>query len=231
VESLICLALSLLVFIFTLDCFSAAGKHFHLLKVAEEARASAYAALDRMTRDISIAGQGLRKAVELGLLKGVEDTDKGLVIVSREEELVLEGALEVGQQRILYSGRPRLKKGQWVSVFDALSGETAQVVSFDRDSFTLSVPLRRSYPVPGACVISLRKVSLFFDRDKGTIRRKINTSSAQPLLEEVAEFGFEVQEAANLVRVYFKLNRGEEQEYGKSVFPKNTALAMVAEEE
>jgi competence protein ComGF len=73
----------------------------------------------------------------------------------------------------------------------------------------------------------LRRISIFFDDTKGVIRRRVNASPAQPLLEDVASFEIECNRDANLVRLDLALKADEEKKYETTVFPKNTAMASI----
>ncbi len=57
-------------------------------------------------------------------------------------------------------------------------------------------------------------------------KRKTNSSPAQPLLEDAASFGFNLEEASVLVRLHLALESNKEKIYEISVFPKNAALAF-----
>ena len=57
------------------------------------------------------------------------------------------------------------------------------------------------------------------------MRRKVNASPAQPLLEDVASFEFEYSKDDNLVRLNLALKAEEEKKYETIVFPKNVAMA------
>lgn len=98
------------------------------------------------------------------------------------------------------------------------------VESADKDSIVLSSPLSAGYMQKDTTMISLRKISLFYDESRGVIRRRVNTSPAQPLLEDVTSFGFEHLRDLNLVQVHLKLKIDEEKNHETVVFPKNTAM-------
>jgi hypothetical protein len=65
------------------------------------------------------------------------------------------------------------------------------------------------------------------DDAKGVIRRKVNASPAQPLLEDVAAFEFDYDRNANLVRLVLAMKLSEEKKYETTVFPKNIAMASI----
>jgi len=79
-------------------------------------------------------------------------------------------------------------------------------------------------------VILLRQVTLYLDEDKRIIRRKVNASPAQPLLESVTSFEFEYEKDVNLARFGFTLDIDEEKKYETTIFPKNTAMASILQD-
>ena len=75
-------------------------------------------------------------------------------------------------------------------MFDSTKGEVKSIYSVDKESIVLSSPLNFSFLKEETSVFLLREVFLFLDKNKHTLRRKVNTSPAQPLLEEVGLFDF-----------------------------------------
>jgi hypothetical protein len=101
------------------------------------------------------------------------------------------------------------------------------VVSTDQESIVIESPLLSDYSQENTHMILLRKISLFLDETYGVIRRKVNASPAQPLLEGVASFEFDYIRDSNLVRLDLNLKLDEEKEYETTVFPKNTAISSI----
>jgi hypothetical protein len=112
-------------------------------------------------------------------------------------------------------------------VFDSTKGEVKSISSVDKESIVLSSPLNFSSLKEETSVFLLREVSLFLDKNKHILRRKVNTSPAQPLLEEVGLFDFHYEKATNLVRLSLSFATNKEKAYETSVFPKNIALASL----
>jgi len=94
----------------------------------------------------------------------------------------------------------------------------------DKKSILLSSPLKYSFIKGKAHVCLLKKISLFLDKDKHILRRKTNSSPAQPLLEDAASFWFSYEKTSNLARLQLALDSNKEKKYEISVFPKNAAL-------
>jgi type II secretory pathway pseudopilin PulG len=226
-ESLLSLFFFLLIVLFSLDCFLSARKHFAELKESETANTAVYAALDRMRRDLRDAGLGLTEAMALQVLEGISENLGMLIVLSKDEDIAVGEALVSGQQRISTPDAKSIKRGQLIGIFNRYGGEVHSVTSIDKNSVVIESPLVSNYLKENTSVILLRKISLFFDEAKGVIRRKVNASPAQPLLESVAAFEFDYFGDANLVRLGLILKLDEEKIYETTVFPKNTATASI----
>jgi hypothetical protein len=223
-ESLISLSLFLLVVLFSLDCFNSLRSHFIELKESEEWNTAAYAALDRMKKDFQEAGLGLADAIRQGIVEGIKEEGETLILYSKDENLFLRDDLVIGEQRIAVEDTKSVKRGYQICIFDTSKGEMHSVESADKDTIVLTSSLAGDYMQKDTYMISLRKISFFFDERGGVIRRKVNSSPAQPLLEEVNFFDYEYIRDSNLVKVHFRLKRDEEINHEAVVFPKNTAI-------
>lgn len=226
-EGLISMFLFLLIVLFSLECFLSVREHFAELKESETANTAVYAALDRMRRDLRDAGLGLTEAMALQVLEGVYETHGMLVVLSKAEDIAIGEALASGQQRIPTPDAKSIKRGQQIGIFNRYGGEVHSVSSIDQNSIVIESPLVSNYLQENTSVILLRKISLYLDEAKGVIRRKVNASPAQPLLESVASFEFNYVRDANLVRLGLILKLNEEKIYETTVFPKNTAMASI----
>jgi hypothetical protein len=229
-ESLISLFLFLLIVLFSLDCFLNVREHFAKLKESETSNTAVYAALDRMRRDLYDAGLGLTEAMKLHVLEGIGEELGRLIVLSKDKELAFGQDLFSGEQRIPTPDAKKIKKGQLVVVLNPIGGELHSVVSTDQNSIMIDSPLAADYLLENTRFILLRRISLFIDDAKGIIRRKVNASPAQPLLEDVASFSFEYKSDINLVWLDLALRSDEEKRYETTVFPKNTAIASILEE-
>jgi hypothetical protein len=226
-EGLISLFLFLLIVLFSLECFLSARRHFDELKESESANTAAYAALDRMRMDLRDAGLGLAEAMYSQVLEGVYISEGKLVVLSKDVDIAVGEALASGQQRIPTPDAKKIKKGRQIGIFDRYGGEVRSVSSIDQNSVMIDSPLASDYSIENTKVILLRKISLYMDETKGIIRRKVNASPAQPLIESVAVFEFYHIKDTNLVSLSFSLKSDEEKIYESTVFPKNTAMAAI----
>jgi hypothetical protein len=161
------------------------------------------------------------------VLDGITESEDTLIIISKEKTFTPLGDLAAGQTIIQLNSTSKLKKRRKVCVFDSTKGEVKSISSVDKESIVLSSPLNFSFLKEETSVFLLREVSLFLDKNKHTLRRKVNTSSAQPLLEEVGVFDFHHEKATNLVRLSLSFATNKEKVYETSVFPKNIALASL----
>lgn len=225
-ESLIGMSLSFFVILSCLEIFGFTRAHFFILKEKQETFLAAAAALDKIRGDIVHAGFGLTAAMELGLVAGVQEDEDVLTLCSSESSIMPEDDLLAGQTQIRVASAQGFKKGREICIHDRQRGERHVVAAADRSRIFLSSSLRYHYSRKITRVILLRKVSLFFDTEDRILRRKVNTSSAQPLCDDVAAFCFAFSRPVNLVRLSIRLE-SDERSYETKIFPKNIALAGI----
>jgi hypothetical protein len=180
-----------------------------------------------MRMDLRDAGLGLAEAMCSQVLEGVCISEGKLVVLRKDMDIVVGEDLTSGQQRIPTPDSKKIKKGQQIGIFDLYGGEVCSVSSIDQNGLVIESPLASSYTLENTKVVLLRKVTLFLDETKGILRRKVNASPAQPLLESVASFDFDHHKDTNLVSLSFRLKSDEEKIYESTVFPKNTAMASI----
>jgi hypothetical protein len=224
-ECLIGLSLSLFVVCACLEFFGAAQKAYFRLKEKEEAAQSALAALDKMSVDILRAGYGLVRPAALGLIEPVVENGGGLLITRSEKSYALAGDVEEGDIQILLTDAADLRPGREICLTDGEKGEVRVVLSVAAGTAVVSSPLGRAFAKEKTSVLLLEKISLTMDARQGVLRRRVNLSTAQPLLENARSAEFLVDRPANLVRVRFSLNSQGDATYELRLFPKNPALA------
>lgn len=227
IESLMSLSLFLIILLSSFEFFASARSHFLKLKDEQEINQAAYSALDKMRNDLLRGGLGLLMPARLGLLECISKNNGTLIIYTKEKDLSLLTDLVSGQTRILVSSTKKIKKARELCIFDSDKGEVKSISSVNSNTLVLSLPLDSSYLKENASVILLKKISLFLDERKLILRRKVNTSSSQPLLEDVTSFDSDYEKSSNIarLRLSLKANKNKEREYEISVFPKNMALA------
>lgn len=225
IESLISLSVSLIIFISAFEFFGVSRNVFLSLNKEEKAEEAATFSLDKMRIDILEAGLGLIQPIQSGLLEGLTVTDSTLTILCKEKEIPLSQDLVRGQTRISLSRSCKTKRGQQLCIFDSQKGEVKSISSAGRRSIILSSPLKESYTKKESSLVLLRRISYFLDEKTKILRRKVNNSPSQPLLEAVTQFNFDYDESSNLVRLRFILESNKEKPYEMSILPKNMALA------
>lgn len=225
IESILCLSFFLLIILGSLECLSFSRNIFCKLKNQEEARQSALAALDKIKIDLLSGGSGLFDPIHLGLIEGISEKENTLIISSKEKDLFPLHDIPAGQTRILLKSTYRLKKGRMICIFDSFKGEAKLISSVNKKYIFLSSPLNFSYQKEKIQLFLLKTISFYLDKNKMTIRRRVNSSSPQPLVEDVALFDFNYGNTTNLVKLRLAFKSKKEKFYEISVFPKNTALA------
>lgn len=225
IETLISLTLCSLVLLAVFEVFGLVRKFFLDLKKNEEDRLAAMACLDKMRIDLLHAGAGLSLPIQWGTVEGFSEDGKNLVVISLEESYSLASDLPVGANQVLLDTTAEISPGREICLVDGQKSERHAVSSCpNKKALILSSPLEHSYLRDESQVFLLEKVSLYFDEEKGLIRRRVNSSSPQPLLEDVGTFNFLCEKEKNLVAVRFGLKSHQEEIYELLVFPKNTAL-------
>ena len=226
IESTLALTLFLIVVLASLEFFGFTRNLFLKLKTKEETREAALSALDKMKTDLLAGGSGLLEPAQLGLLEGITQDEGTLVILSKEKNLTPLNDLLEGQTRIRLQSTRDVKKGREICIFDRSKGEVKFISRVGKKSIILSSPLNFSFLKEKTQFLLLKKISFFLDKDKQILRRKANSSPAQPLLEDAASFGFSLEKTSVLVRLHLALESNKEKKYEISVFPKNAALAF-----
>jgi len=224
IESLISLSLFLFILVSSLEFFVSTRNHFFNLKNEQEVNLAAYATLDKIRLDLCECGRGLIVPQSKGILDAIQVTDVTLIIQSKDKDILPENDLVAGQTYIPVVSTTGIKKGQKLCFTDPEKGEIKTIISVDKQGLALSSSLNSSYRKDEATVILVRTVSFFLDSGRGILRRKVNASPAQPLLEDVLAFKVIYEATSNIVYLSLILKMKEEKDYETFVFPKNLAL-------
>jgi type II secretory pathway pseudopilin PulG len=227
IESLICLSLFLFILVASLEFLISARNHFFDLRNEQEINQAAYATLDKIRLDLCECGRGLIVPQRLGLIDAIQATDTTLIIQSKDMDILPEKDLVAGQTFIPIASTSGIKKGQKICFTDLEKGDIKTIISVDTQGLAISTPLNFSYGKDEAAVFLIRTVSIFLDSGRRILRRKVNASSAQPLLEDVFAFNVFYEETSNIVSLGLILNMKEEKEYETFIFPKNMALVSI----
>lgn len=224
IESLLSLSLFLFILVSSFEFFISTRNHFFDLKDDQEVNQAAYATLDKIRLDLCESGRGLIAPQSNGLLESLKVNGDTLIIHSKDKDIPLSSDLVAGQIFIPLSSTAGIKKSQKLCIIDLEKGEVKTITAVNKQGIALSASLNSSYAMEDATVILIRTVSFYLDTDRGILRRKVNASPAQPLLEEVYAFDFIYETTSNIVSLSLILTAKKEKEYEIAVFPKNMAL-------
>lgn len=225
VECLVGLALSLVVVTAGLQFFASAQKLFLSLKEREESGQAALAAVDRIRIDLLHAGRGLAEETALGLVVPVRASDAELRTVCLEKSLRLVADAAAGESRLLLESTADIASGQALSLRDGPTGEVRTVAAIEGSTVVLDSPLGAGYAAATAGLALLENVAYFRDGTTRVLRRRVNASSAQPLLDDVTSVSWVHNPEARLVAIRIEIAAEGATSYGTTVFLKNPALA------
>jgi len=224
-ESLLALVFFLMILQVSLEFFGTARTAFFKLEDDLSARESADAGLERIRKDILQAGLGLAEAIALGLTPGLEEAADGTAFLSLEAETVPVADIPAGAASFTVTDADEFGADRIILIADATGGESLTLASVDGGTLRPERPLSRSYAAADSRVLLLRRVAYSFDSAKGTVRRKINASSPQPLIEGVASFSLSTGVDGGLVAVSLSIVEKPGRTCGFKVLPRNLALA------
>ncbi len=227
IEILVSMALSSMILSAAAEFFGLTRNHFLKLKAAEEENQSAMAALDKMKIDIHRAGAGLVEIARDGTINALADADNTFVIYRLDQTYALDADITAGDGQAVLKSVSGLSAGQEVCFGDEENSEAGIISSIAGKTIILSSPLKFSYFKDSGRLLALEKTSLFYDSGTRLIRRKVNTSSPQPLLEDVQSFSCSYDQNANLSHLSFSLGHDQEKKYEIAVFPKNIGLSLL----
>lgn len=225
-ETLVSLTVFSFIVLGTLECFINARTHFLEMKNEHETNQAALSALDKIKIDVFQSGKGLLIPSQLEILQSINCEDNVLSVKICDQQFSSLSSLYQGQTRIYFNDTRLLKKKRKICLFDSHKGEVKEISSVDPLSCVVSTPLFNSYEKDQVSIVLLRELRFYLDKKKAVIRRKVNSSPAQPLLEEASEFSCSYDEMRNLVKVMLCLKNNKEVKYETFIFPKNTALAQ-----
>jgi type II secretory pathway pseudopilin PulG len=225
-ETLIVLGFSLLVLMAAFEFIGITKSLFLKLKEAQETNQAFHAALIKLRIDLLRAGFGLGAPLRAGAIEGIEITGTSLLILSQEEAFALSADALSGERRISLEKVSGLNPGRRICLAEKDKAEIHGIASLAGQTVVLSEPLEAAYSVATAQLILLEEVLYFLDDRSGILRRKVNTSPAQPLLDNTGLFVPVYQREENLARVILADKKNLERTYGLSVFPKNLGFVL-----
>ncbi len=227
VECLTAMALGLFIFCAALEFFVSAEKLFFKLKAGEEGGQAVLAALDKISIDLHRSGQDLVPALKLGLVAAL-DASENILTVRRGGRIVsLAEDAGAGDARLTLSSVTDMRPGRWICLWDESKGEVGEIAETEAAtrSVVLVSPLAGAFRREASTVALVEETVIFMDGGSGTLRRRVNLSSAQPLLDDVAAAEFTYDPENNLAVVRLRVTAHGGRVYETSVFPKNPGAA------
>ena len=225
VELLLVMGLSLVVILAASEFFGITQSLFVKLKCAEEDSLAIQAALEKLRIDLFRAGFGLEAAIRAGTVEGIS-ADGSLIILSREAEFNLAADSISGETRVTLEKTTGLSAGRTVCLADERKAERRIIVSLQGKTAVLSAPLENNYAAADARLLLLEEVAYSLDAKTDILRRKVNASPAQPLLDNAELFEFAYAKELNLVRIKLADKKNVEKTHELLVFPKNLGLIL-----
>jgi type II secretory pathway pseudopilin PulG len=225
VEALVGLALSLLVISAGVEFFALAQRAFFRLKAREEAGQAALAALDRMRIDLLHAGRGLAAEMAAGLVEAVQAGENELRTAALAKRLGLAAEAVPGTTHLELASAADIVAGDAVVLFDGRAGEARAVTSVEPGGVGLDRPLDGRYAPATASVALLETVAYFVDGPARILRRRVDATSAQPVLEGVRAADWTYDREARLARLRLEVDIEGAHPHEATVFVKNASLA------
>jgi len=224
-ESILALLFFLLIIEAGIEFFGIARKAFFKLDDALSSSDGAQAGMGRLRSDLLLAGDGLARPIALNLLAGIEAAADGASFLSLEKTTRLAADLRSRDSAISLDDADGFGPGRIVCLADRERGEILSVASVDGSLIRPDAQILNSFSAAGTEVLLLRKVAYLFDPEKGLLKRRINTSPAQPLIEDVLSFSFTQDLASGLAQALLVLKQNPDKAYSLTVFPRSLALA------
>lgn len=224
-ENLLSLTLSLFILVSALEVITQVKKVYNRLQAQQEASLAASIALEKIREDLEKAGTGVngcRPSVDRWPIK-VENSQ--LTLLSGELEIKLASDVEAGQNWALivpWAGSgSKLRSGRIILITSQGQTDLVEIVNVSNNLVTLSPAFSSSFQRAESIAYLLEEVEIYLDLKQSTLRRKVNKTSGQPLLEEV--YGFQPTYAPEMNLAWIKLQTGSKKEKTHELFfyPKN----------
>jgi len=229
IEMLVGLAISLFIFLAALEFFGLTRDLFLKIKSAEEEAQAAAAALDKIRIDLLRAGSGLVDPIRQGTVEGIVVDENSLHVYRLDETYALGADIAAGDSEAVLaaaiSSSSGLRPAREICLTSENHSELRVVSACSGRTVVLSVPFECSYPQDEGRLLLLEKTTLFLDEPSVTLRRKVNASSPQPLLDAVVRFECSFEPESKLARAGFVLAANQEKKYELWILPKNLGLA------
>ncbi|MFC2156833.1 prepilin-type N-terminal cleavage/methylation domain-containing protein [Acidobacteriota bacterium] len=226
IESLMAMTLFLIILVSSFQAYQSARTHFRNLLQSEEANTAAHGSIDRMIWEVNEAGSGLHKAMSQGWLDALYLEKDMLILRFAESELSAKANLSPGQNWIPLEKTSELKKGQEICIHDPFRGEVKTILQVEKTGITLSSPLTNTFRFEETTILKIKRISFYLDRKSSVLRRKVNSSPAQPLCEEVSHLDIQYDKTANLMSISLIMSAEKDTPHEITIYPKNLALSI-----
>ncbi len=204
-ECLISLSLGFFILLSSLEIAAGARKVFFHQKEIQEKELAAGVALEKIREDLTTAGAGLSAITGIFDFQPFQAGEEKLMLFSAEEKTSLAEDAAAGQNYLLVALKPGLssllKKGRELVVYDGNTGGLFSISAVSGNRLTVSPPLSFDFQAGRTEVILLEKIEIYFDRQAGILRRRVNGTTGQPLMEEVSNFNAAYSPQENLVHL------------------------------
>ncbi len=222
---MIALGLSLLVVVAAFEFLGITRSLFSKVKDAQENSQAVQAALLKLRIDLIRAGFGLAEPLRAGVIEGIEIGQNSFTVLSLDDALILAADVVSGEKRIPLDKVSGLSRGRRVCLAEEDRAEAHTVSALDGHAVILTEPLETSYSAAAGRLLLLEEVRYYLDAGSGNLRRKVNASPAQPMLDDTSFFVPLYERETNLFRIRLASNASQERIYEFSIFPKNLGLS------
>ncbi|MDD8021401.1 MAG: hypothetical protein PHU81_09565 [Acidobacteriota bacterium] len=226
-ESLISLTLSLFILISALEVMTQAKRIYSRCLQEQEASLGAAVAMEKIREDLEQAGTGLEGNRPDEGFWPVKIDDSAIILFSGEIPVELAADIEAGQNWALIRLWPgsvsSLKNGRLMLFTGQRQTDLVKITGVLYNRLTVSPSFSSSYEANEAGVYLLEKTEFYLDSREHLLRRRVNGTSGQPLLENVNWFQPAYSRESNLVSIRFGTGSVKEKIHELFFFPKNTA--------
>jgi len=226
-ESLIGLSLSLFILISALEVMTQARRIYSRSQNEQETALGAAVALEKIREDLEQAGTGLDGRRPEADCWPVKVENSVITIFSGEITVKLAADIEAGQTSVLiipWSGsdsKLRAKRSMLFAGQDQI--ELVEITAVLNNRLIVSPAFSSSFRAAESTAYLLETVELYLDTKQLILRRRVNGTSGQPLLEDISSFQPAYDQPGNLVSIRLGTGLKKEKSYELLFYPKNAA--------
>ncbi|MBP6909298.1 MAG: hypothetical protein KBC18_02600 [Candidatus Saccharicenans sp.] len=226
-ESLISLSLSLFILVSALEVMTQAKRIYSRSQSEQEAALGAAVALEKIREDLERAGAGLEGHRPETDCWPIKVANSVITMYSGDITIKLAADIEAGQTSalvILWPGSDsKLRAGRTMLLAGQNQVELVEITGVMNNRLFVSPAFSSSFRAAESAAYLLETVEFYLDSKQPILRRKVNGTSGQPLLEEVSSFEPAYDQLSNLVSIRLGTGSKKEKSYEFLFYPKNTA--------